>query len=203
VGPGPHEPARVSTETAILVINAALEAKDLPNAQLVAAELLCRNATRLDPCQSLHWPAAIDGSWIPGLAKKAKLLIMEALILMTTQHPANENALRSLVVRLYGVWAADPNERVRGCVGTLISSLLPAVKSLTYTEFLQARETVTLDQLQLAARSASTNPDGFLDKLVREKSSDLRRWSMECRTCDFGPGSLATATIESLPASVG
>jgi hypothetical protein len=177
----------VSTETAVLVINAALEAHELPNAQLVAAELLCRNATRLDPCQSLHWPASIDGRWLPDLATAAKLLVIEGLHRMTTRSPANENALRSLAVRLYGVWNGDPNERVRGCVGTLINAILPALERLRYTEFLQAGETVSLDQLRTAAMSARTNPDGFLDKMVRENSSELRRWSMQCRSCEFGP----------------
>jgi hypothetical protein len=187
-------PAAVSTETAVLVINAALEAEDSPNAQLVAAELLCRNATRLDPCQSLHWPAAIDGRWIPGLAAKAKLLVIEGLIDMTSHSSATENALRSLVVRLYGVWAGDPdNERVRGCVGTLIASLLPAVQQLTYTEFMQARETVTLEQLRVAAASAYANPDGFLERMVEKKCAVLRDWSLMCNSCDVRPGSLATA----------
>jgi hypothetical protein len=183
----------VSTETAVLVINAALEAHELPNAQLVAAELLCRNATRLDPCQSLHWPAAIDGRWLPDLATAAKLLVMEGLHRMTTWSPANENALRSLAVRLYGVWNGDPNERVRGCVGTLIKAILPALERLKYTEFLQAGETVSLDQLRNAAMSARTNPDGFLDKMVRENSSELRLWSMRCRSCEFGPDSRTLA----------
>ena len=98
----------VSTETTVLVINAALQATDSPNAQLVAAELLCRNATRLDPSQSLHWPAAIDGRWMPGLAMRAKLLIVDGLVRMTSSSPANENALRSLVVRLYGIWQVNP-----------------------------------------------------------------------------------------------
>jgi hypothetical protein len=62
--------SEVSTETAILVLNAALADGGAPNAQLVAAELLCRNAARLDICQSLHWPAATTGAgcrtWAPG-----------------------------------------------------------------------------------------------------------------------------------------
>lgn len=102
-----------STETAILVINAALTASS-PNAQLIAAELLCRNAYRLDPCQSLHWPAAIDGRWIPNLPPKARLLAIDALVRMTSTSPANENSLRSLAVRLYGVWDGDPDPRVKG-----------------------------------------------------------------------------------------
>ncbi len=40
----------ISTETAILVIDAALRSQ--AKAQLIAAELLCRNAKRLDSCQS-------------------------------------------------------------------------------------------------------------------------------------------------------
>jgi hypothetical protein len=56
----------VSKETAILVINAALKSgATQPSAPLVAAELLCRHADTLDPCQSLHWPSVLDGGWIP------------------------------------------------------------------------------------------------------------------------------------------
>jgi hypothetical protein len=96
--------------------------------------------------------------------------------------------------RLYGVWKGDSNnERVQGCVGTLIAAILPALEQLKYTEFMQARETVTLDQLKVAAMSASTNPDGYLDKMVRESSLLLKDWSLKCDTCDFRPGSLATA----------
>jgi hypothetical protein len=179
----------VSTETAVLVINAALTAEDLPNAQLIAAELLCRNATRLDPCQSLYWPAAIDGRWIPGLAPEAKLLIMEGLIRMTTRGHASENALRTLSVRLYGAWKGDSeNKRVQGCIGTLIASVLPALERLKYSEFMQARETVTLNELRDAAMTATTNPDGFLDKMVENFSQVLYDWSRHCGLCDFSLG---------------
>jgi hypothetical protein len=117
----------VSTETAILVINAALLAAELPNAQLVAAEVLCRNAARLDPCQSLHWPAAIDGRWLPGLPPKAKLLVIDALVCMTITSEATENSLRSLAVRLFGIWSGDPDRRVQGCLGVLTKPILPAL----------------------------------------------------------------------------
>ena len=80
-----HGPERVSTETAILVIDAALRTRTQPNARLVAAELLCRNATRLDPCESLHWPSVIDGSWESDFGPKTKLLLVEALINMTLE----------------------------------------------------------------------------------------------------------------------
>lgn len=186
--------AGVSTETAVLVINAALQAAERPNAQLVAAELLCRNATRLDPCQSLHWPAAIDGSWLPGLSMRAKLLVLDGLIRMTCSRPANEGALRSIAVRLYGVWHGDSdNKRVQGCVGTLIDALLPALERLGYTEFLQGRWTVTLDQLRAAAASASPNPDGYLERILKEKSTTLGDWSQACSRCDLRHERLASA----------
>lgn len=182
----------VSTETAVLVINAALRAQSSPNAQLIAAELLCRNAHRLDPCQSLHWPAAIDGRWLPDLPPKAKLLVVDALVRMTSTSPATENGLRSLAVRLYGAWDGDPDPRVKGCVGTLILSIIPALRRLTYSDFMQGRELVSIHQIELAAGSASPNPDGFLEKLVRDRAETLREWSLRCDACNFSPGMLAT-----------
>ncbi|MFE9959223.1 hypothetical protein [Micromonospora sp. NPDC005299] len=55
----------ISTEAAVLVIDAALQRRNDPKAQLIAAELLCRNATRLDSCTPLHWPSAADRCWDP------------------------------------------------------------------------------------------------------------------------------------------
>src|SRR5215470_8965711 len=71
---------KVSTETAVLVIDAALRSKAQRNAQLVAAEILCRNASRLNSCQSLNWPSVIDGSWDREFGPKTKFLLVEALI---------------------------------------------------------------------------------------------------------------------------
>lgn len=69
----------VSTETAIQVINAALETCE-PDAQLMAADLLCRNSTALDICDSLPWPSSVNSAWIPELPVTAKLLIVDALV---------------------------------------------------------------------------------------------------------------------------
>lgn len=49
----PGDEEKVSDEAAILVVDAALRSGK-PNAQLVAAEVLCRNSAHLDPCQSTH-----------------------------------------------------------------------------------------------------------------------------------------------------
>jgi hypothetical protein len=66
-GPAPALPGEteasascgVSTETAIQVINAALETCEA-DAQLMAAELLCNNAFALDINNSLHWPSSVN-----------------------------------------------------------------------------------------------------------------------------------------------
>jgi hypothetical protein len=108
-------PNRVSHETAVLVINAALTSRGKPlNAPLIAAEVLCRQAKKLDLCRSLHWPNAIDGRWLPGLGPKTKLLLIEALVEMALNTEPSPNALRSLAVRLYGIWDGDTDIYVRG-----------------------------------------------------------------------------------------
>ncbi|MEO6121354.1 MAG: hypothetical protein ABIW46_05225 [Acidimicrobiales bacterium] len=188
----PGEVDRVSTETAVLVLNGAL-ASDHGNAQLIAAELLCRNATRLDPCQSLHWPSSIDGQWSDGFGPKTKLLLVDALVRMTYTSKANENSLRSISVRLYGIWKDDPDPRVKGCVGTLIAALLPAVKGLGYSDFMSGSRAVTLEQLEAAAAGAMANPDGLLERLVADRSTILAKWSSHLEGILTRPGSLATA----------
>lgn len=170
---------RVSSETAILVIDAALRS-DEENAQLIAAELLCRNAKRLDPCQSLHWPSAVDGHWLPRLGPKAKLLLLDGIVLMTVSSASNPNALRSVAVRLYGAYDGDPDPNVKGCVGTLIKAILPELEKLHYTEFMQGSRLVSLAQLRSAAAAAAPNPDRYLAQVVQDRSSKLRDWAARC-----------------------
>lgn len=130
---------QVADETATLVIDAALRS-NRPTAQLVAAELLWRNAPRLSPCHSLHWPSAVDGDWDARFGPKTKLLLIDALVRMTVAHPVSEGALRSVAVRLYGVWDGDRELRLRGCVGRFIGAVVPA---LGYQDFIQGNQTVS------------------------------------------------------------
>jgi len=183
---------RVANETAVLVIDAALRSSNT-NARLIAAELLCRNATRLNPCQSLHWPSAIDGQWDPGFGPKTKLLLLDALILMTLSGPRTEDALRSVAVRLYGVWRYDPDDRVRGCVGRIISAVVPALRELGYSDFMQGNQKVMLAELEAAAASGTHNPDGFLDRLVADRREKLCTWAGSCQASDGRSSRLAAA----------
>lgn len=184
---------RVAHETAVLVIDAALRSTAKPNAQLVAAELLCRNAHRLNSSQSLHWPSVIDGGWDQHFGDKTKLLLIDALILMTLAHPSTEDALRSVAVRLYGIWHGDECLRVRGCVGRLVGAVVPAVKQLGYTDFIQGNQRVMLAELEAAAASGTNNPDGYLDRMVDDRCKRLRSWALACKQAEAADTCLATA----------
>jgi hypothetical protein len=184
------EADKVSTETAILVIDAALQSASL-NAQLVAAELLCRNAKRLEPGQSLHWPSSLEGRWNPNFSHRAKLLIVEAVVRMTLSCDSTETALRSAAVRLYGIWFYDPDPQVKGCIGKLIHALIPRLENLHYEDFMQGSQLIMLSQLQEAADSAHTNRDRYLDRLSTDFADKLEKWAANASGVYTGPGCLA------------
>lgn len=187
------EDSQVSSETAILVIDAALETNK-PTVQLVAAEILCRNSTRLNPCQSLHWPSSVEGTWNTQFSARTKLLIVDALIRMTLGGPANECAFRAVTVRLFGIWETEQlDPRVRGCIGKLLNALIPRLEALGYSIFTQGNRQVTLQQVREAAASAATNPDGFLDHLSTDFANQLQAWAANCTGLPTGPGSLASS----------
>jgi hypothetical protein len=170
---------KVANEVAVLVIDGALKSTS-PTAQLVAAELLCRNADRLDACQSLHWPSAIDGVWNPEFGPKTKVLLFEALMRMTLAREVRPGALRSVAVRLYGVWKNDPDERIRGCVGMIIGAVVPSLKRLGYSDFIQGNQKVMLPALEEAARTATENPDTFMNDIVEKSRNQLVEWANKC-----------------------
>lgn len=185
----------VSTETAIQVIDEALETGK-PEAQLMAAELLCRNAGALDICDSLHWPGSVNSAWIPGLPVTAKFLIVDALVHMALAGEPTKNALRELAVRLYGVFSGDPEARVKGCIGTLIRAIMPAVEALGYTDFMKGpgHGLVTLKEMERAAADASPHPDGYFEMMVKDRSEKLEKWSLRCTVISLSAGKLATAS---------
>jgi hypothetical protein len=182
--------AQVSDETAILVLDAAL-ASGRPNAQLVAAELLCRNAQRLDICQSLHWPASIDGAWNPDFGPKTKLLLIDALVQLALKSTKREAALQSLAVRLYGVSEGDPDPHVQGCVGKLLAAIVPEFAD--EGTIMQGPREVTFSALRHAASKAQDNPDRHLSDVAEDRAAKLRMWAKSCHMIDYAPGALAAA----------
>lgn len=199
----PRIEGRISTEAAILVVDAALRSGK-PSAQLVAAELLCRNSRCLDPCASLQWPSFIDGCWSPAFGPKTKLLLIDALTHMTLEKkPVNEGALRSIAVRLYGIFKFDKDDNFRGCIATLINALLPALQRLGYEDFMQGNKKVMLQDLETAARSAKPNEDDYLARMVKKRSEELQEWATPIIKCkndpELAPGAFATATANPIP----
>jgi len=194
VVPGEEGASGVSTEIAIQVINAALETCGA-DAQLMAAELLCNNSFALDINNSLHWPSSVNSAWLPSLPVTAKLLVVDALVHMALASPKTGNSLRELIVRLYGISAGDPEERVKGCVGTLMTAIMPAVRRLGYKDFMKGPGVgfVTLAEMEDAARQASPHPDGYFETIVEDRSEKLREWSESCGGLSFSAGMLAPA----------
>jgi hypothetical protein len=192
----PKGPCGVSTETAIQVINAALETCE-SDAQLMAAELLCRNACKLDIHDSLHWPSSVNSAWIPRLPVTAKLLIVDALVQMALASEQTGNALRELAVRLYAISDGDPELRVKGCIGTLMKAILPAVGELGYTDFTKGpgHGFVTLTEMERAADKASRHPDGYFEAIIKDRSEKLGKWSQECTVVSFPDGELVPAGL--------
>jgi uncharacterized protein YjeT (DUF2065 family) len=160
---------QVSTETAILVVDEALRSSS-PSAQLVAAELLSRNARTLDPCQPLDWPRSLDGEWLPELAPSTKFLLLEALLLSACAAPVNRNSLRLLAIRLYGIWAHDPS--LQASAGTAIEVLVPALERHGYRDLTR----VSLAQLRRAGASAQPHPDRYVAEVVAAHRARLVAW---------------------------
>jgi hypothetical protein len=198
--PGVEKRIKISDEAAILVVDAALRSGK-PNAQLVAAEVLCRNSEHLDPCQSTHWPSYIDGCWDPRFGPKTRLLLIDALTRMAiTKVPVNENALRSVAVRLYGIYKGEPEtSRARGCVATLIAALAPSLQRLGYDDFMQGNVEVMLSDLVDAAQNAERNPDDFLARMAAHRAEELSKWAEPCTRGDVEQTHSALAATTSNP----
>ncbi|MGW3290935.1 hypothetical protein ACWDR3_40515 [Streptomyces sp. NPDC001002] len=189
---------RISNETAILVVDAALRS-DSANSQLMAAELLCRHATGLTVCQSLHWPSALDGGWNSDFKYRTKLLVIEALVRMTTNSPAVEAALRSVAVRLYCIWEHEPDEQIKSCLGKLVKAVIGRLHEFRYRDFVFGAHRLMIEDMDRAAESAAAHPDVYLDKVSDELARQLGEWVLTCRAQTQGqtpdPGSLAAAAV--------
>jgi hypothetical protein len=195
-------PRTVSDETAILVVDAAL-GPGSSNAQLMAAELLCRNSAHLDICQSLHWPGSVDGGWNPDFGVRTKVLIVDALVRMAYTGAPSLNALQSLAVRLYGISVNDPDVHVKGCLGMLLDAIVPALDRMEIRSLMQGPSEITIADLKMAAARAEANPDRVFYKIVQDRSVKLSAWANACRETDYRPGALAAAVVSATGAGQG
>jgi hypothetical protein len=179
----PSSSGVVSTETAIQVINAAL-ISDMPDAQLLSAQLLLQSAGKLEITTPLHWPSSVDRRWVPGLPFVVRLLITDALVHMALASRLSENAPRELAARLYGAYGGDPEVQWKGFIGTLISAIIPALKKLGYMDFSGSpgHGFLTLQELEEAANHTRPNEDDFINRIVNDRAEKLAEWSRNSTT---------------------
>jgi hypothetical protein len=113
------------------------------------------------------------------------------------KRPASPAALRSIAVRLYGIFAGDPDVNVKGCIATLIEALLPALRNLGYKNFMQGNKMVMLRDLEATEASIRRNDDEYLARMVKKRAGELQEWAGPCVEQDHElvPGELATATV--------
>jgi hypothetical protein len=197
-------PYCVSTELAIQVINAALKTCE-PDVQLMAAQLLCKNACSLDINNFLHWPSSVNGVWIDSLPMAANLLVVDALVHSALASSETKNSLRELAVRLYGISVGESDYHVKNCVGVLLNAIMPAVGKLGYRKFMRGSESgfVTLDEMQDAASHHEVNPDGHLEAIVKQRAEQLAAWSSMCTiplSATAGALAPASCAVAALPA---
>lgn len=184
----------VSEETAILVINRALSGGQ-EDASLVAAEVLCKNASRLDPVKSAHWPSILDQQWVPHAPMQTKILLIEALVEMSTAKAKSLNALRSFSLRLYGIWERERDQPVKGCVANLICALVPALQRSPLKTFLYDGRELHVSDFEEAAATAKRNPDDYFARVTDCRKEQLQEWASHClqRGIETNAGALAAA----------
>jgi hypothetical protein len=120
---------------------------------------------------------------------------VDALVNMALASEHTQNALRELAVRLYSISIGDPEARVKGCIGTLMKAIIPAVQNLGYKDFMKdtGYDFITLKQMQEVAAKASHHPDGYFEMIVKDRSEKLEHWSRGCTTLSVSAGMLAPA----------
>jgi len=184
--PLPH--SGVSNATAVLVIDKALSGCDSSRAQVMAAEVLCRNSWSLCSISVVDWPSCIDGKWRPDLPDMAKLYIMDALMRMTICDSSGPQALAAVAMRLYGVYDAErkctsgPGElnRFQWCAARMLHAVMPALKDCGWDQVMgRGRDPIPMAALAAAAQyGAGSWPQADpLRDLEHERYEWLADWS--------------------------
>ena len=126
---------------------------------------------------------------------------MQLTRMAITKDPVNENALRSVALRLYGIYKGEPEtSRARGCVATLIAALTPSLERLGYYYFMQGNVEIMLSDLVEAAQHAHRHPDDFLARYrPAGRAAELRKWADPCTKGDVERAHSALAATTSNP----
>lgn len=184
--PFPH--SRISNATAVLVIDKALSSATGNRAQVMAAEVLCRNSRSLCSISEVDWPSCIDGTWRPALPDIAKLYLMDALMRMTVNDMSSRLAIAGVAVRLYGIYEAErrasrrswKRNRFRWCASRMLHAVMPALRDCGWAQVMGSRRNpVSMAALEDAACYATDwwpRADPLSD-LERDRYKWLEDWS--------------------------
>jgi hypothetical protein len=188
------------------VIDKALATGDDSTAH-IAAEVLSQNAQKLDPTKSAHWPSVLDESWVAGASEKTKILLVEALIEMSTNtvvHEPDLNALRSFTLRMMAMHEKERSGDLRHCLAGLVGAVAVGFEddvdgdrlSIVFIDGrLRAdREVVRRIGKERAdntdrgdvggaddAAAASRMRDTFYQQIEKARRSQIANWAKQCR----------------------
>jgi hypothetical protein len=179
----------VSPEVAILVVDKALATGDDSTAQ-IAAEVLCQNSHKLDSTKPAHWPSILDERWLPSATEKTKLLLVEALIEMSTNTQLSPGSLRSFVVRIVSMQEREGPGHFKKCLAGFVGAVAPALAGepsgdTSHTLFIDGDSKLDYAYLCKIAEEFKENPDTLYRKIAESRRGDLREWATECRKSDL------------------
>jgi hypothetical protein len=180
---------RVSNESAILLVDKALQARERP-AQRIAAEMLWYQSVRLDARASTDWPRCIDGRWpndrrhgddrrTAQLGPLSRLFLLDAMLKMTLTQKVDKDTLSALAVRIFAVCEAEDDPDLQRIATAILGILLPALEHLSLTRFLHADIYVPMSELRRAASvrppvgAPSHDPVGVA---MRERLDQVQQW---------------------------
>jgi hypothetical protein len=108
---------------------------------------------------------------------------------MALTSAADESALKSLAVRLFGISEGDDDKNVKGCLGMLIKAILPQLRDAG--TLMQGSRELTFADLDQAANYAKPNPNRHMARVVAYRADELAEWAAECQGVNYRPGGLA------------
>jgi len=164
-----------SNETAILVINKAIDSRG-ESASRLAAELLWHRAPTLDSTKASNWPDCVDGRWIPKLGPLTKLLLIDAMLRMTYQHDPDQYTIPATTVRLYCIAKADKDPNIGGLARALLFMLTDALSGLQRTHVIHADKVVKIADISRLALDPKKLTGGIAPQLI-DRTDELKRWT--------------------------
>lgn len=193
----------LSNESAVLLVDKALRSRSR-SAQRLAAELLWRQAAKLDARTSTDWPRCVDARWpadgrpgddrrTPELGVLTRLFLFDGMLKMTLTQVVDKDTLSALAVRVSSVYQAERDIHLREAASELLGLLMPDLCALRLSALLHADVTVSMDALRSMARAPTESNKPVSEPIqlaMRDRFDQVRLW---LRTCEPIPASVIEA----------